>query len=72
VSPATNGDFQSEIASDFDRIDDIGNSTASSDECWLLVHHAVVDSPRLIIARITRPQQLTRKRGRNPGNCLRN
>jgi hypothetical protein len=36
VSPATNGDFQSEIAGDFDRINDIGNPAASGYERWLL------------------------------------
>jgi hypothetical protein len=72
VPTATNGDFQSEIAGDLDRIDDIGNPAASGYERWLLVHHPVVDSPRLVIARIARPQQLARKRGRNPENRLRN
>jgi hypothetical protein len=55
VSTATNGDFQSEIAGDLDHIDDIGNPAASGYERWLLVHHPVVDSPRLVIARIARP-----------------
>jgi hypothetical protein len=72
VPPATNGDFQSEIASDVDRIDDIGNSTAAGDERRLLVHHAVVDSPGFVIARLVRPQQLARKRRRDAGNSLRN
>jgi ABC-type phosphonate transport system ATPase subunit len=72
VSPSTNSDFQSKIAGDVDRIDDIGNPAASGYERRLLVHHPVVDSPRLIIGPITGPQQLTRKCGRNPGNSLRN
>jgi hypothetical protein len=59
-------------STDVDRIDDIGNPAASGYERWLLVHHPVVDSPRLVIARIARLQQLARKRGRNPGNSLRN
>jgi methanogenic corrinoid protein MtbC1 len=38
-------------------INDISNAAALGDQCRPFVHHSVVDASRLVVARLTRPEQ---------------
>ena len=55
-----------------DGIDDIGNPAASGDQCRSFINHPVVDPPRVVVARVARLEQQTRKGDGNLGYGLSN
>ena len=61
VAPTADGDLEAEIAAELDGIDDIGHAAAAGDQRRALVHQAVMDPSRIVIARIAGLQQLPRE-----------
>ena len=57
VPPAANREFQAEAASKLDSVDDVRGPAALGDQRRPFVHHAVVDTPRGVVARVARLEQ---------------
>ena len=57
VPAAANGEFQAETARKLDSVDDVRDAAALGDQRRPFVHHAVVDTPRRVVARVGRLQQ---------------
>ena len=59
VAAAAHGDQQAVVASKVDGFDDVASSGTADDDRGLLVHHPVPDPARLVIAAVSRQDELT-------------
>jgi hypothetical protein len=62
MTASADRDFEVERAGQAYSVGNIGEATAAGNHCRSLVHQAVVDSPRVLVARIGRLEELPSKR----------
>ena len=59
MTAAAHGQRYIAVAGEVDRIDHVGDTRAANDHRWSPVDHAVPDFARRLVARLTRPDELT-------------
>jgi hypothetical protein len=62
MTPAANRDLETELTPELDGVDNVGHAAAAGNQRRTLVHEAIMDPSRLIVAGIAGLQQLPRER----------
>jgi hypothetical protein len=72
VAAATNRDQKAEFGGEIDGIHNIGQTAASGDQCRPFVDQPVVDLSRLLVARVSRLEELSSEGSGKIGGCASN
>jgi hypothetical protein len=72
MAAATDCHLEVQLAREVDRIDDVGDSMASGNQCRVLVHQTVMDFPCLLVTYIGRCEELSGKPAGKLGDSIGN